>query len=302
MTPLLIVSVAGVFASIALLTWSAITMLSPDSIAGRRLRKATASAAAPVLPELVQLQPETAAGMAAQLEKLIPKGPKEMSRLRARLARAGVKSPGAAVLYSLSEIVLPLILGGASFLLLSDTLRWFGVVIGAILGFFGPGMLVDRWIAQRRQVLQDGLPDALDLLVVCIEAGSGLDQALNKTADEIGIAYPLLGEELKTVITEIRAGKTRLEAFKSLAQRTKVEDIRSLVAMLAQTDRFGTSVGQALRTHAETSRTKRRQRAEEAAQKVAVKLVFPLVLCFFPALYVVILGPAVIQFIRTFGG
>jgi tight adherence protein C len=150
--------------------------------------------------------------------------------------------------------------------------------------------------------LQDGLPDALDLLVVCIEAGSGLDQALNKTADEIGITYPLLGEELKMVITEIRAGKSRLEAFKSLAQRTKVEDIRSLVAMLAQTDRFGTSVGQALRTHAETSRTKRRQRAEEAAQKVAVKLVFPLVLCFFPALYVVILGPAIIQFKNTFGG
>ena len=144
------------------------------------------------------------------------------------------------------------------------------------------------------------MPDALDLLVVCIEAGSGLDQAIMKTADELIIAYPILGEELRMLNVEIRAGKSRLDAFKNLAQRTKVDDVRALVAMLIQTDRFGTSIGQALRTHSEVSRSKRRQRAEEAAQKVGVKLVFPLVLFFFPALYVVVLGPAIIQFVQQF--
>jgi tight adherence protein C len=124
--------------------------------------------------------------------------------------------------------------------------------------------------------------------------------AIVKTAEELSLAYPVLGEELRLLNTEIRAGKPRIEAFKSLASRTKVEDVRALVAMLIQTVRFGTSIGQALRTHAETSRTKRRQRAEEAAQKIGVKLVFPLVLFFFPAFYIVVLGPAVIQFMRTF--
>jgi tight adherence protein C len=114
------------------------------------------------------------------------------------------------------------------------------------------------------------------------------------------VAYPQLADELRLLITEIRAGKSRVEAFKNLAQRTKVDDVRSLVAMLVQTDRFGTSVAQALRTHADVSRSKRQQRAEESAQKLGVKLVFPLVLCFFPALYVVLLGPAVIQFMRAF--
>ena len=155
-------------------------------------------------------------------------------------------------------------------------------------------------MAKRRREIENGLPDALDLLVVCIEAGSGLDQAIVKSSEELTIAYPTLAEELRILTSEIRAGKARMDAFKSLAQRTKVDDVRALVAMLLQTDRFGTSVGQALRTHADTSRTKRRQRAEERAQKVGVKLVFPLVLFFFPAFYVVVLGPAIIHFIRDF--
>jgi tight adherence protein C len=136
--------------------------------------------------------------------------------------------------------------------------------------------------------------------VVCIEAGSGIDQAILKTSEEISFAYPALGEELRILNSEIRAGKTRIEAFKSLAARTKVDDVRALTAMLIQTDRFGTSIGQALRSHSETSRTKRRQRAEEAAQKIGVKLVFPLVLFFFPAFYVVVLGSAIIQFVHAF--
>ena len=140
----------------------------------------------------------------------------------------------------------------------------------------------------------------LDLLIVCLEAGSSLDQAVVKASEELAIAYPALAEELRVLTTETRAGKPRLEAFKNLAQRTKVEDIRALVAMLVQTDRFGTSVAQTLRTMAEEMRTKRRQAAEERAAKVGVKLVFPLVFCLFPALYVVMLGPAVMQFMSRF--
>ena len=140
----------------------------------------------------------------------------------------------------------------------------------------------------------------LDLLIVCLEAGSSLDQAMVKASEELAIAYPALAQELRMLTTETRAGKPRLEAFRNLAQRTKVEDVRALVAMLVQTDRFGTSVAQALRTMADDMRTKRRQAAEEMAAKVGVKLVFPLVFCLFPALYVVMLGPAVDQFIRNF--
>jgi tight adherence protein C len=127
-----------------------------------------------------------------------------------------------------------------------------------------------------------------------------MDQAIIKSTDELEISYPALAQEFRLVVTETRAGKPRMEAFRNLASRTGTDDIRALVAMLVQTDRFGTSVSQALRTHAETSRTKRRQRAEERAQKVGVKLVFPLVFMLFPAFFVVTLGPAVIQFVRVF--
>ena len=137
-------------------------------------------------------------------------------------------------------------------------------------------------------------------MIVCIEAGSGIDQAIMKTSDELDITYPALAEEMRLVTTEMRAGKPRLEAFKNFASRTKVDEVRSLVSMLVQTDRFGTSIAQALRTHADVSRTKRRQNAEERAGKIGVKLVFPLVFCLFPALYVAILGPAVVEYFRLF--
>jgi tight adherence protein C len=163
-----------------------------------------------------------------------------------------------------------------------------------------PGFYIDLRVAGRRKQVRNGLPDVLDLLIVCLEAGSSLDQAVVKATEELGIAYPVLGEELRVLTTETRAGKPRLEAFKNLAERTKVEDVRALVAMLVQTDRFGTSVAQALRTMANEMRTKRRQAAEEMAAKVGVKLVFPLVFFLFPALYVVMLGPAILQWMRVF--
>jgi tight adherence protein C len=174
-------------------------------------------------------------------------------------------------------------------------------VMGAVIGYIAPGLILDYRISRRKLRIENGLPDALDLLIVSLEAGLALDQAILKCSEELTIAHPEVAEELRLINVECRAGKPRIEAFKNFAARTKVEDVRALGAMLVQTERFGTSVAKALRTHAEVSRTKRRQRAEERAAKIGVKLVFPLVFCLFPAFYVVTLGPAIIKFMKAFG-
>jgi tight adherence protein C len=150
----------------------------------------------------------------------------------------------------------------------------------------------------RQNRLRRGLPDGLDLLVICVESGLGLDQALMKVAQELRITHPELSEELQLVNLEMRIGKTRLDALRELARRTGLEDIKSLVAMLVQTDRFGTSVAQSLRVFSDDLRIKRRQRAEEMSAKTTVKMVPPLIFFIFPALMVVILGPAVLTLIR----
>jgi tight adherence protein C len=236
-----------------------------------------------------------------RLKTFVPKSPKAMGKLQRRLALAGLYKTSHAILFSLSEVI-----GAAvGFLLPIVYLGWGGgmtfAVLGAILGYLLPSLVLDRKIKRRQRLIQNGLPDALDMLIVCLEAGLALDGALLKAAEELHIAHPDLAEELRLLNVETRAGKPRLEAFKNFATRTKVDDVRALVAMLIQTDRFGTSVAQALRTHAEVSRTKRRQRAEERAAKIGVKMVFPLVFCLFPAFYVVTLGPAVIKFVQAFG-
>jgi tight adherence protein C len=236
----------------------------------------------------------------ARATKLLPKSPKEMSRLQKRMARAGLRGPMPPILYTVAEVALPL-------LLLLLALLWFGTFYGlmlgtglALMGYMLPGFWLSRQAEKRKKAIANGLPDALDLLIVCVEAGNGLDQAMAKAAEELSVSHRALSEELFIITTEIRAGKPRLEAFRNFADRTKVEDVRQLVSMLVQTDRFGTSISQALRTQAETCRTMRRQRAEERAQKLGVKLVFPLVFCLFPAMYVVTLGAAIIKFVRFF--
>ena len=230
----------------------------------------------------------------------VPKSPKEMGRLRRRLAMAGYPDSSAVVAFALAQLITPVL-----FVLVTVWLAGigrgllFGLFAGAI-GYMLPGVILARKIELRKRAIREGLPDALDLFIVCVEAGCGLDQAIVKASNELEITHPALAYELRLITTEIRAGKPRLEAFKNFAARTKVDDVQSLVALLVQTDKFGTSVAQALRVHAETSRTKRRQNAEERAAKIGVKLVFPLVLFLFPALYIVILGPAVISFVRVF--
>jgi tight adherence protein C len=237
----------------------------------------------------------------ARENTLVPLSPKNMGQLRRRLTTAGYHSPNAPNYFTAIQLVLAAVLAITPIVVLGETRGLVIAILGGALGYIAPGLVVDRSIAKRKLKIENGLPDALDLLIVSIEAGLGLDQAILKTSEELSIAHPELAEELRLVNIECRAGKPRLEAFKNFAARTKVDDVRALVAMLVQTDRFGTSVAQALRTHAEVSRTKRRQRAEERAAKIGVKMVFPLVFCLFPAFYVVTLGPAIIKFIHAFG-
>lgn len=296
-----LLTLAAVFVAVAVFAGlAAAFVLSTRSAERQRLRAVTRPVGSTALPEVRSLSTDPGTGGWQRAAGKLGSR-KQVGRLRQRLARAGFSHPSAPIIYTFFEYAGPIV--GASIpliLLKPGPVAWLSAAAAAIAMYFAPGFFIDQRLAVRRRDIQNGLPDMLDLLVVCIEAGSGLDQAIVKAADELGLAYPVLAGELRLLISELRAGKPRIDAFKSLAARTKVDDVRALVAMLVQTDKFGTSIGQALRTHADATRDKRRQRAEERAQKIAVKLVFPLVLCFFPALYVVILGPAVIMFARTF--
>src|SRR5918996_1401222 len=169
------------------------------------------------------------------------------------------------------------------------------------IGYVIPGFILARKARKRQHRIRLSLADALDLMVVSVEAGLGLDQAMARVAQELEFAYVDLASELRLVGLELLAGTGRSEALRNLADRTGVDDLSALVAMLIQTDKFGTSVANSLRVFSDTLRTKRRQRAEEAAAKTGVKMVFPLVVCIFPAIWIVTIGPAAIRFIRVLG-
>ena len=169
----------------------------------------------------------------------------------------------------------------------------------AAFGYLLPSMVLGRMAKKRQHRIRLSLADVLDLLVVSVEAGLGLDQALQRVGEELATTHPDLSDELRLVNLEMRAGKARADALRNLADRTGVDDLSSLAVMLIQTDKFGTSVAQSLRVHSDTLRTKRRQRAEEAAAKTGVKMVFPLVFCIFPAIFIVTVGPAAIRFVQV---
>jgi tight adherence protein C len=235
---------------------------------------------------------------------------KNSSAVRLRLIQAGYPNAAAVPMYLGLRVAVPALMGMGAALLLpamgySAPKTLIMSIYFGIMGYVLPSMMVGRRLKKRQKEMQKALPDALDMLVVSVEAGLGLNQALVRVSEEIYRISPVLSEQLALVNLEIRAGTAREEALRNLAERTGLQDISSLVGMLIQTDRFGTSVAQALRVHSETMRTKRRQRAEEAAAKTTIKMVFPLVFCIFPALFVVILGPALIQIYKalsSFGG
>lgn len=243
--------------------------------------------------------------MADALKRLAMVAPKssasERSKLQTRLINAGYRSNEAVLIFAGIRVGLALLV----FSLLATPIvvrpNFALALIACVFGYMLPNIVLARVAKARQHRIRLSLPDALDLLVVSVEAGLGLDQALQRVATELEFAHPELCGELRLVNLELRAGKGRTEALHNLAERTGVDDVESLVAMLVQTDKFGTSVAQSLRVHSETVRTKRHQRAEEAAAKTGVKMVFPLVICVFPAVWVVTIGPAAIKFIQVLG-
>jgi tight adherence protein C len=247
---------------------------------------------------------EVVRGLGARL------GPKEqvsLDQTRLDLIRAGLRGQGAVQAFHGAKAALMLILpslylGVAWILPKAPSMQ--AVIIGALalasLGALVPGLWLRRRLAARRLALLCELPDALDLLVVCVESGMGLDQAIHRVSEELRGSAPVISGELRTMTLEMRAGRQRQQALKDLAERTGIEDVQSLVTLLVQADTFGISVARTLRVYSDTLRTSRFQRAEETAAKLPTKLMFPLVLCIFPALFVVLIGPAVLQLSQVF--
>ncbi len=256
-------------------------------------------------------QTEGADQLTRVLEKAAPalakplqsKNEKEISQLRRRLAQAGYRDEMAATVF-LSLKFLGLLLGLATggavswFLGHATTQMLYQSVIAAGLLFYLPELILNYLIRRRKKAIFLGLPDALDLLVVCVEAGLGLDQAMRKVGEEMARTHPVIAEEFALCNFQLQVGRARSEVLQELANRTGVDDVRSLVAILIQADKFGSSIAQALRVQSDSMRTRRRQIAEEKAAKTAVKLIFPLVLFIFPGIFVVLVGPAAITMMR----
>lgn len=235
-----------------------------------------------------------------------PKNEEELSRRRKLMAMAGYRRPINLVIFYGAKVFMAMVLP-ASILVIKFL---FGMhfdrniliillVLFALLGYFGPNLWIHLMIAGRQEKIREGFPDALDLMVVCVEAGMGLDQAIKKISDEMKLSHRVISDEFGLMNLEMRAGRSRQDAMRNLAARTGVDDVKSLVTLLLQTDRFGTSVAQALRVHAATMRTKRRQRAEERAAKLPVKMLFPLICFILPCIFIVIVGPAIIRIYRS---
>ena len=243
------------------------------------------------------------AEMATPLSKLsLPEEGWEKSGMRLRFLNAGIRSASAPMVYFSAKTVLALALPlvvylglalGSSRMNFNQMLVW--LLLFATIGYYLPNLILMRMIFVRQREIFESFPDALDLMTVCVEAGLGVDAALSRVAADIETKSVILSEELRLVGLELRAGSDRERALRNLAARTGVEEVDAWVAMLVQADRFGTSIASTLRIHSEMLRTKRRQRAEEAAAKIGLKLLFPLIFCIFPSLLLVLLGPAFIR-------
>jgi tight adherence protein C len=238
-----------------------------------------------------------------RLGALVPASPKDVTTMQRRLIRAGIRNPNALkILYgakALFGVLLPALVTLSVFNASTDQSNKFAAILAAVaLGFFGPNEYVRMKAKRRQKQIHRGLANALDLMVVCVESGLGLDQAILQVAKELEHAHPEITEELAIVNLELKAGKRRAEALRNLADRTAVDDLKKLVAVLIQADRFGTGVAQSLRAHSDYMRVQARQIAEEKAAKLGVKLVFPIFFCILPSLFVVTVGPVVMKIMR----
>jgi tight adherence protein C len=287
------------FATVSLLVAGGAFALLPGraAVIERRLREISGKAEPPAEPVTYDRIVDTL----KRVGRALPTSPSDMGKMRLRLVHAGFRRPDALPIFVslragcalLAFAVVATGLVGKPNVLLA--------LAAAAAGYVLPGMALARVVRRRQHRIRLATPDALDLLVVSVEAGLGLDQAIQRVGEELALVHPELSEDLRLINLELRAGTARSDALHNLAARTGVDDLTSLVAVLVQTDKFGTSVAQALRVHSDVLRTKRRQRAEEAAAKTAVKMVFPLVICIFPAIWIVTIGPAAIKFIQILG-
>lgn len=245
-------------------------------------------------------QRERVKGALVYLGNLMPAAnSQQISRSQLIMIRAGYRSADARIIVRGIKILLPVLFAGIAYFTKIYTWNPFLVFAGALgLGFLLPEIFLTWKVSRRQRKLRLALPDALDLLVICVEVGLGLDQAMMRVSQELKLVHPELSDELEMVNLEMRVGKTRVDALRELARRSGLDDLKTLVAMMIQTERFGTSIAQSLRVHSDELRTKRRQRAEEMSAKTTVKMVAPLVFFIFPALMVVILGPAIITLVR----
>lgn len=249
---------------------------------------------------------ETVVNIAGPFARLsTPDDEWDKSELRLQFFHAGIRNPDARLLYFGAKTLLPLMMAGAAFVVLrslnqsSNLTLLLYVLVSALIGCYLPNVVVHMMIRSRQREIFETFPDAADLMLVCVEAGLGLDAGLTKVADEIRRKSVALAEELHLTNLEMRAGATREKSLRNLAMRTGIEEIGIFATMLTQADKFGTSIGDALRVFSDDLRNKRQVRAEEQAAKVPTKMLFPLVLCIFPAVIMIVLGPAVIRIIRT---
>ena len=286
---------------------------STGNLASQRLKRVLGGVKAqgPSAPEQWLSRVARATKPLARLS--LPDAGYESSSLRRRFMNAGVRNAAAPMAFFGLKTVLALALPMLAFIgltLARSQLRGVELLlmllVASAIGYYLPNYVLSKAIARRQREIFENFPDALDLMTVCMEAGLGTEAALNKVAEDMVHKSPTLSEELRLVNLELRAGSPRDRALRNLAMRTGVEEVEGFVTMIIQADRFGTSIAQSLRVHSETVRTRRRQKAEEAAAKIPLKLLFPLIFCIFPALMLVIIGPAIIQMVRvvipTMGG
>ena len=238
-----------------------------------------------------------------RFERVVPRSEAEMGVVRQRLVRAGYREDSALKYYYSAKVLVPLCLCAIATVTGATKFSPLFVYIACCgIGFLAPDLWLGRMISRRQYKIRKGLPDVLDLLVICVEAGLSLDQATARTAEELHGSQPVMSDELGMVALEQRAGAVRSEAWKHLAERTGVDSIRNLVSMLIQSEQFGTSVAKTLRVHSDTLRTKRVQEIEEKAAKLSVKLIFPLAFFIFPSLFLITLGPAMLIMMDSFKG
>ncbi|MFM0413016.1 type II secretion system F family protein [Paraburkholderia aromaticivorans] len=299
---------AGLFALVFGAVFAAMLLFSP-----RDMRRRIEQAGGANLPISEQGNMPTGSAWLEKLAEIsqpisklsVPVEGWENSALRVQMMNAGWRTQGAAALYFAAKTVLALALPLIALAWLASTplaaQKYMSMALLALLGAIGyylPNFVLTRRIAWRKRAIFEDFPDALDLLTVCVEAGLSLDAALVKVAGEIELRSPVVASELQLMLLEMRSGFTKEKALRNLSLRTGVEDVDAFCAMLVQAERFGTSIGSSLRVLSDTLRTRRRMRAEEQASKIALKLLFPLIFCIFPALLTVLLGPAFIHIYR----